>query len=205
MTDDRFLGKYRIPSARLQGDCYNGGTFFVTTCTKEKKCFFGNIVMDNDDNVPTMMLSHIGQYATEQFLNVSNHYPYAEIPLFVVMPNHIHAVVAIDNHDVGARDNCRDGAHDNCRDGAHDNCRDGARPVSTCMQAISNKKGLLSVVIGGIKSSITRYANQNNIPFGWQPRFYEHIIRNTVELNRIAAYIENNVPKWQYDTLFCYS
>ncbi|MCQ2605507.1 MAG: hypothetical protein MJ204_03060 [Bacteroidales bacterium] len=43
-----------------------------------------------------MILLPIGQYAHKQFVNVKTHYPYAEIPLFVVMPNHIHAIVIID-------------------------------------------------------------------------------------------------------------
>ncbi len=131
---------------------------------------------------PQMQLSSIGQYAHEQFVNVKTHYPYAEIPLFVIMPNHIHAIVVIDGeYDTDAR------------------CRDVARNVSTKnmkMANISPHKKSLAVVIRGIKSSITHFANENNIPFAWQPRFHDHIVRNQDELNHIAKYIENNVGKW---------
>ena len=57
----------------------------------------------------------------------------------------------------------------------------------------------LSVVVRLFKQSITRYANENAITFAWQPRFYDHIIRDTGELNRIAGYIEQNVVKWDCD------
>lgn len=70
------------------------------------------------------------------------------------------------------------------------------------MQKIANFQGRLSTMIGGFKQSVTRYARQNNIPFAWQTRFHDHIIRDTDEMNRIAKYIENNVAKWEYDELF---
>ena len=44
-----------------------------------------------------MNLTNIGLFADEQFKNVSAHYPYSEIPVWVVMPNHIHAIVIINN------------------------------------------------------------------------------------------------------------
>lgn len=54
----------------------------------------------------------------------------------------------------------------------------------------------LASVIRGFKIGVTKFANENNIPFAWQPRFYDRIIRNTDEMNRIAEYIEGNVARW---------
>jgi REP element-mobilizing transposase RayT len=42
-------------------------------------------------------LSVIGKHLDDNLQNISTHYPYVEIPLFVVMPNHWHAVVFIDS------------------------------------------------------------------------------------------------------------
>ena len=39
----------------------------------------------------------------------------------------------------------------------------------------------------------------NNIPFAWQPRYHDHIIRGIDDLNNIGDYIENNVARWSYD------
>jgi hypothetical protein len=70
------------------------------------------------------------------------------------------------------------------------------------MQLISQRKGLLSVAMGGLKGATTRFANENKITFGWQVRFHDHIIRNQDEYNRIAVYIENNPTTWGNDKFY---
>ena len=178
MSDDRFQNKYRIESARADWHDYDGGTYFITICTKHREHFFGEI----EDG--EMVLSDIGRYAAEQFDNVSTHYPYAEIPLWAIMPNHVHGIVVIDGNKT----------------------KYDRRVVETwraaSLQDIANLQGWLSVVIGGLKSSITRYTNKNKISFSWQPRFHDHIIRDNSELNRIANYIENNVANWKDDEFY---
>ena len=89
MSDDRWQNKYRIESARANWHDYDGGSYFITICTKNREHFFGEIV-DGE-----IVLSDIGKFADEQFKNVSSHYPYAEIPLWTIMPNHVHAIVVI--------------------------------------------------------------------------------------------------------------
>ena len=230
MSDDKFINKYRIPSARAPWHGYDGGAYFVSICTQQRKHYFGEIgkqilcdasvetVCDASvetvctpslqQGEPQMQLSPIGKYAHEQFANVTEHYPYAEIPLFVIMPNHIHAVVLVDGKCWESNKNppmkCKDGVP-KCRDGVHTVSTNAARwksfIVNKSMQNISRQKGPLSVIIGGLKRSITRYANEHHIPFAWQTRFHDHIIRNQDEMNRIALYIEQNVAKWDEDEL----
>jgi putative transposase len=60
-------------------------------------------------------------------------------------------------------------------------------------------KNTLSSIIGSYKSAVTKHANRLGIPFGWQSRFYDHIIREDAEFLRIADYIENNVANWSDD------
>jgi REP element-mobilizing transposase RayT len=194
-----FQNQYRIPSARAMWHDYNGGIYFVTICTRNHFRYFGNIV----DGV--MQLSDIGIFAVENLQNIGNHYPYAEIPLFVVMPNHIHVIVFVDGDRVPYQRRCD--VHQQ-QPGC---CRDGARPVSTDngidknignnekMQQIDKRKGWLSIVIGGFKSAITKFANHHRIDFMWQTRFHDRIIRSQDELNRIAEYIENNPINWDND------
>ena len=178
MTDDKFQHQFRIESARASWHDYDGGSYFITICTKDREHYFGKIV-DGE-----MTLSDIGKYADEQFNNVSSHYPYAEIPLWSIMPNHLHASVVIDGNKT----------------------KYDRRTVETwraaSLQDIAYLQGWLSVVIGGLKSSITRFANENNFPFSWQPRFHDHIIRDTPELNRVADYTENNVANWKDDEFY---
>lgn len=94
MMHDLFQNRYRIPSARATWHNYNGGIYFVTICTRGQEQYFGEI--SNSE----MHLSEIGHYANEQIRNVQTHYPYAQIPLWVVMPNHLHAIVVIDGNNV---------------------------------------------------------------------------------------------------------
>lgn len=196
----KFQNKYCIPSARANWHGYNGGVYFVTICTKNREHYLGEIthccrdvarictdVARNVSTEPQMQLSQIGQYAYNQFINVKTHYPYAEIPLFVVMPDHIHAIVTIDG-------DCRDGVHT-----VSTGNRWKSDIVDNQMQTIAKCKGMLSVVVGGLKRAITHYANENNIPFAWQTRFHDRIIRNQAELDRISDYIEKNVVNWHDD------
>ena len=59
--------------------------------------------------------------------------------------------------------------------------------------------GNMASVVAGIKSAVTRFANENNVIFAWQQRFYEHVVRSRTEMNRIAEYIEQNPYNWATD------
>ena len=179
MSDDLFQNKYRIESARAWWHDYDGGSYFITICTKHREHFFGEI----EDDV--MLLSDIGGYTQQCIEQIPLHNPYAEIPLYTIMPNHLHLIVLI-NASAG---------------------RDVPWRVSTTgknkmMQNIAKKQGRLATTIGGFKQSVTRFSNEKQIPFSWQPRFHDHIIRDNSEMNRIANYIENNVANWVDDEFY---
>lgn len=95
---DRFNNIYRIPSARAAWHDYDGGFYHVTICTANRERYFGRIIVGENGNI--MELSSIGKYAMEQFQNVQKHYPYAHISCFIVMPDHIHAIVHLAGRDV---------------------------------------------------------------------------------------------------------
>lgn len=191
MSDTKFKDKYRIPSARATWHDYEGGIYFITICTKYREHDFGEI----EDGV--MQLSEIGTHTQKCINDISQHNPYAEIPLYVVMPNHMHLIVVIYSNII-----------------PHDKRTVDVitKPVETFPETSLQKKtpieratemqSWLSVVIRQFKQSITRFANENNIEFAWQPRFHDHIIRDNDELNGIATYIENNVANWKQDEFY---
>ncbi len=72
---------------------YSGGMYFVTVCTQNKAHHFGEI------NGDVMHHSPIGRFLEHEIESLPSHYTYAEIPLWVVMPNHIHMVVCIKDSD----------------------------------------------------------------------------------------------------------
>ena len=154
-----------------------------------------------------MHLSPIGSFANQLITNITALYPYAEIPLFVIMPNHIHAIVYINDNSLknnNLNTHNRVDAID-CRDAMNfGNNGDAMNRVST--GGVPGQRNpmitnCLGTVIRGLKAHVTRWANQNSIPFGWQARFYDRVVRNHDELNRIADYIENNVINWHSDEM----
>jgi len=185
MPTELFKNRFRVPSARAAWHDYNGGIYFVTICTAGREHYFGEIT-DGE-----MHLSAIGEYTRQCIENITQHNPYANVPLFVIMPNHLHLIVVIDDTN-----GCRRDAPWHVSTEKWRACADGKNPK---MQDIANHQGRLSTVVGGLKQSVTRYARKNQITFAWQTRFHEHIIRNTNEMNRIAKYIETNVAKWDID------
>jgi len=200
MKTEKYQNKYRIPSARAVWHPYNGGDYFITICTSERLHYFGEI------HNGKMQLSELGRKLDELILNITTHNSYCVIPVYQIMPNHVHLIVCIDVRDEvghvsdetgGIR---RDAA---CHVFTNENETNDKRTVKNeKMQNIAEQCGLLSTTIGGLKSALTKYANLNKITFGWQTRFHDHIIRNQEEMNKIATYIENNVTTWENDKFF---
>ena len=220
MSNEKTKNSRKI--AHLTGHDYSGGAYFVSVCTKNREHFFGEItvetghaasVCENEQtertgHAPSLQMTEIGQCLYDNLQNVAAHYLYAEIPLFVVMPNHWHGIVFIDGNKTPyiRRNNIVGTGR------APSVCENeqmkmvGACPDPTGknehMQKIDSFKGWLSVAIGGIKSAVTKFARDNDIDFAWQTRFHDHIIRDREEMNRIADYIENNPARWDND---CYN
>lgn len=67
---------------------------------------------------------------------------------------------------------------------------------------LPKQRTALSVIVGGLKQSITCFAKRNNLMFGWQGRYHDHIIRGVQEGNRIEEYILNNVARWADDCFY---
>ena len=191
---------YNLPqrkSPRATWHDYNGGRYFVTFCTKNHDLYFGDVVDGR------MELSEIGKWTAKQIEQTAViRQNDVEIPMFVVMPNHVHLIVVY-NRVVPFRDTsnvsaCRDTSNVSA-DNVPDNVSADARGASL---RFGPQSGNLPSVVRGIKSAVTKYANEHDIPFAWQPRFHDHIIRNWTEMNRIADYIQNNPMKWELDRFY---
>ena len=73
------------------------------------------------------------------------------------------------------------------------------KDVNEEMQYIANQCGRMSHIISRFKSFITKYAKDNDIPFKWQTRFYDRIIRDYADYIVTEHYINNNISKWKDD------
>ena len=163
-------------------DYSRSGLYFITICTKGKECLFGDVV----DNY--MILNDLGKIAEEEWKKSAEIREEIELDEFIIMPNHIHSIVVI-NQD----------------------CRDARRCVSRYVspddksedQGILNRKPKsLSSFVAGYKSSVTKRINMKRETLGhpiWQSRFHDRIIRNEKELSKIRKYIKNNPGNWDDD------
>ena len=167
-----FQNRYRIPSACLQSWNYaNAGMYFITICTKNRECYFGEIVVDCRDamyGVSTLNPTEIGKIAYDEWFRTTQIRPDMNLELgeFIVMPNHIHGIILIGENEYNRDDGRR---------------RDAMHCVSTTEyknQFAPQSKNIASI-IRGYKSAVTTYTRQNGIEFNWQSRFHDHIIRNS--------------------------
>lgn len=187
---DKYKNKYRIPSARLQNWDYGAnGAYFITICTQDRKCFFGDI----DGNPQSMKLNTIGQLAEQFWTEIPNHFPFVELGNFVVMPNHVHGILIIDRGEWPIVQTPKLGVST------------GPPPPPSPSHGGKNDKwnpGTIGVIINQYKRMVTIHARKIHADFGWQSRFHDHIIRNAQSFETIQSYIETNPLNWEKDKFY---
>lgn len=175
------MNQYR-KSPRAQFIHYDGGDYFITICTKGRKPYFGEICGGE------MHFSQIGRYLDTQLKLATQLCGYVEIPLYVVMPNHIHAIVCIRRDVPLARIDV----------GLMRSPNPSLRPDPTCQRHVPT----LSRYVNSLKGAVTRYARLMGVEFEWQSRYHDHYIRNNCDGNNISEYISNNVARWDTDCFY---
>ena len=180
VTMTLFREQYRIESARKPHWDYTlPGWYFVTICTQRKKPYFGRV-----ENA-TVNLSSVGKYVDACWKEVPQHHLHVDIDEFVVMPNHMHAIVIIGGPErlpeMRKREKFKRIAE-----------LDNVRP----------KANSLGAIVGSFKSVITRWCGAQNMEFNWQPRFHDRIIRGKNSLKAIRQYIKDNPANWCKDTFY---
>ncbi len=155
------------------------GVYFVTLCTHENSKIFGSI---RDGQV---RLCELGTVVRDEWLHVAEARPNIQLDHFVVMPNHMHGLIIIeDSHNTNTM------------------------PVDSASREGQSKtllSGSLGAIIGQFKIAVTRRAKLNQICSRrriWQRNYHEHIVRNEISLNEIRQYIVENPARWLEDSLF---
>ncbi|MBI3378909.1 MAG: transposase [Nitrospirae bacterium] len=171
-------------SIRLKDYDYSqAGAYFVTICTKDKECLLGAVAGGK------MHLNDYGKIAMKCWDDLPNHYSHIESDEFVIMPNHMHGVIVINNVGAGLKPA-------QIISEKMDTSRAGFKPAPT------PKQHGLSEIIRAFKTFSSRRINEmrntSGIPV-WQRNYYEHIIRSEIELNKIREYIINNSLNWKAD------
>ncbi len=189
------------------------GAYFITICVHDKKCLLGSI---NDNGV---VLSQIGEFVNQCLNQIPDRFDSAELDEFIIMPNHIHAIIIINNDNVDIMDGCTATVGSQSITPINiearfiePNKRAADKPLhlkprfDKSNHYIKNNPMLsnpatLGKIVRFFKAQATHMIRNvgNYSYFQWQRNYYDHIARNENELNRIREYIINNPMKWQYD------
>ena len=160
-------------SIRLRGYDYSqAGAYFLTVCVQNRECLFGEIADGQ------MALNDAGKVVADEWTKIAKICNEIELDKWIVMPNHFHGVLVI-NDSVGA---------------IHE---------SPLQMTVTQRRNMeLPKLIGRFKmlssKRINEIRNTSDVKL-WQRNYYEHVIRNDDELNRIREYIVNNPAKWALD------
>jgi len=166
MNEDAHYKGYRSNSHHLKDYDYSQpGAYFITIATYKKIELFGYIEED------TVILNNRGKIAFECWNDLPVHFRSVEIDDFIVMPNHVHGIIWI-NELVNRRDTA---------------CR-----VST-EQFGKPLRGSIPTIVRSFKSAVTKRIHRIEPQIKvWQSNYYDHIIRNDQDLENIRTYIKYN-------------
>ena len=194
-------------SIRLQGyDYSHAGLYFVTICTHNRECLFGEIAVvvgvenfqplrpqSQPKSQPQLVLNDAGIIANECWLEIPNHFPNAILHEHIVMPNHVHGIIELLNN-VGVENVGVENVGVENVVGV-ENFQ--PLPKNEFQKMIPRSIGS---IVKGFKIGVTKWIrNHSNIETVWQRNYYEHIIRNEKSYHTISEYIMNNPAKWLED------
>ena len=195
MSSDREK-KNRKPTRLKDFDYSNAGAYFVTIVTQGHICLFGEVVEEE------MVVNDAGKMIENWWLKLSEKYDHIELDEFIVMPNHVHGIInIIEREDVGADLRVRPG------DAGEIIPPESTHVCSPMSGANFDEKIPLYQMIQWVKTMTTneyirqvKYAGWKPFPGKlWQRSFYDHIIRDEEDLDKIREYIHFNGIKWALD------
>ena len=212
---NKFRNKYRISSTRLQNwDYGTNGAYFITICTQNREHFFGNVINNE------MQLSELGQLAEKFWLVIPNHFTFIELGNFVIMPNHTHGILIVNNTvETGFIPSLE-------FNNETETVLIPSEFIETELIRFETETGLIPSLpknekTGGFAGNKNPMFHQNisqiirwykgrcsfeirkfNSDFNWQPRFHDHIIRNEQSFEKIQNYIDNNPANWEKDKFY---
>ncbi len=145
-------------------DYSQSGYYFVTICIKNRREFFSEIVGAKS------VLNEFGKIIDEVWNNLPKYYKVI-LDYYVIMPDHIHAIIILDNTIT--------------LEGENENHQKSLSDIIGKFKSFTTKR--------------IRQLLENKYEFEWQKSFFDRIIRNEKELYNIRSYIQNNPLKWEIE------
>ncbi len=179
-----FKGKYRTEPERIQGFDYGtDGAYLITLRSNEGKYTFSKVYSAESH------LTELGTIINEELGKTFDLRTYATVTEWMIMPNHVHCVIFIhkDSDEPGHL----------AAKGSHLFFPEGYK------NKFGPQRENLASIIRGIKSAVTSRAKKTGLKLPvWQHNYYEHIIRNEIELERLINYIRENPAAWELKKRF---
>ena len=200
---DKFQNKYRIPSARWQTwDYGSNGAYFITICTQNRRHFFGEIIDSTIPGESIMHLNDMGEMAEKYWVEIPQHFPFVSLGNFVIMPNHMHGILIIDNPAI-VQTRLIASLSDLQSPTPESTSENNSTPTTKTGGITGDKNPMfhenISRIIRWYKGRCSFEIRKIHSDFGWQSRFYDHIIRNSASYENIQNYISNNPRNWNKD------
>jgi len=166
----------RRPLRLKDYDYRQEGAYFITICIHNRKCILGEIIGHE------VRLNNWGKVVEAEWLQTAILRPYVTLDAYVVMPNHFHAIFYL------------------YLDRATQRVAPTGKDHPTGLMPRS-----IGAIVGQFKSQVTKQLHsterKSKEPF-WQRNYYEHVIRDEADLNRIREYIQNNSIRWLEDEYY---
>lgn len=166
-------GRRARRSVRLPHRAYSqGGAYFITICTHDRRCIFGRVVGEG------VALSPYGEIVQQEWLRTAELRPAVTLGEFSVMPNHFHAILTM----------------------AGQGCDAANKPEKQA--PFHRDADSVGSLVGGFKGAATSAINDRRHTPGasvWQRGYHEHVIRSDESLAAITAYIRLNPSQWGQD------
>jgi len=180
----RFSGRFIIKSNRVKNwDYSTPGNYFVTICTTDHDNCFGEII-DNKTQYTVQ-----GKIAIDCLSKIEKHFENIKILVSVVMPNHVHILFEVSEPRLKSVE-------------THHGASLPIKYQSYHFHRLAMKSNqTIPKIISQYKSSVSRKIG-HDVFFGWQPRYYDVIIRNEKQLLTVKNYIINNIKSWKKDIYF---
>ena len=148
------------------------GAYFITICSQNKDKIFGHVVEGGVLDAPRVVPSPHGEIVAAQIETMADFYSNLRIEKHIIMPNHVHLIVAITQNPSGA----------------------SGTPPPTEVRA--------NQTIPAFVSTLKRITNRTAGTQLWQRGYYDHIIRDQLDYDTIWRYIDDNPAKWHLDQFY---
>jgi REP element-mobilizing transposase RayT len=217
----------RKPNRLPYKNLYQGGNwYFVTLCIQNRKCILSsveamppspntqttspnvtpspNIITFPSTNSELLKLSTIGKCVKKAWLDNQKFYKSVILDEYIIMPNHFHGIIGFDKAaetDIGTiikgfKRKSITYIKQNLNDVGNGSIN-GDGGIASTESRMDGVGGFMNGD-GGIASTVYLVERYKTI---WQKSFYDRIIRDEKDFQRIREYIYNNPTQWEFDIL----